>query len=158
MLCRRSINWLGVGVEVRVSQVDRLVNGQRAQRLGQIGRARHRGAAHQHGDDAHAALERLRNLEAHEVARRVEPASAVLARDRQPPFADDRQQDAALPDLLVDHRGEVVAALDVVEVHERLIVAEAAGEHVEQAAGVAAAVVAPVADEDSRHVGQAGQA
>ena len=60
-----------------------------------------------------------------------------------------RQQDAALADLLVDHRGEIVAAMDVVEVHERLIVAEARGEDVEQAAGVATAVVATVTDEDS---------
>ena len=75
----------------------------------------------------------------------------LRARERQPAFADDRQQDAALSDLVVDHRGEVVAAMDVVEIHERLIVAEARGQHIEEAARVAAAVVAPVADEDSGH-------
>ena len=132
-----------------VSQIDRLVNGQRPQHLRQVGRTRHRGAAHEHGDDAHAAFERLRNFEPHEVARRVDPAPAVLTRERQPSLADDSQQGAALPDLLVDHRGEIVAAVDVVQVHEHLIVAEAPGEGIEQAARVAAAVVAPIADENS---------
>ena len=62
---------------------------------------------------------------------------------------DDRDQNLTRADSVLDDLNEIFARLNVVYIHEDLFVAEVRAKAVEQAAGVARAIVAAIRDEDS---------
>ena len=136
---------------MRIPEIHRLVETQRTQILGQIVLPGHAGAAHENGNHSHAACERFRNLQTHEVAGHVEAPAPIVGRDRRPPLADDGKQRIALTDLVLDHGLEIVAALDRVEIHVGVVSAEADAEDVEETSRVPAGVFTAIADEHAGH-------
>ena len=135
-----------------VPEIQRLVDRQRAQIVGQIVRVRHGCSAHENGNHSHSAFERLSNLQAHEIARHIEPPASIFSDDCQPPLANYSKQHIAQTDLLFDHRRKIVAALDRVEIHVRVLSAEVDAENVEQPPCIPTAVFTAIADEYSRHL------
>src|SRR3954447_669397 len=138
-----------VVVPARVGELARLPPGQRRQVRGKLVLLRHERAVDQHGDDLDVrALERPRDLAAHEVLGIVEAAVAVGVRHRRPALADDRKEHVAAVEQRLDVLVEVHPALHryVAEGPAR---AAALVQGVVQASGPAARVGAPVADEDA---------
>jgi hypothetical protein len=131
-----------------VAEVESLPARERLKSLGQVLRAWHLRALHQHGYHPHVAREGRGNLHAHEVVRVVEPPPRLVpAREPTPPY--QREQNLARTDGSFDDMHEVFARLDLVQIHKNLFVAEVRAEAFTQGAGVAAAIFAPVADEDA---------
>jgi hypothetical protein len=86
-----------------------------------------------------------------EIVRVVQPTGAGDIGRREPLPADDREQNVAGTDGLVQDLGEVHAGLDVRDVHEHELGAEMGAQPVEEGSRVSRAVVAAVADEDPGH-------
>ena len=67
-------------------------------------------------------MKRRRDLNTHEVVRVVQPTFAFPITRIGPVWSNNREQRAALGDLLVHHFGKVRAKRDRINVHEQEIV------------------------------------
>ena len=135
-------------VESIVTDLDRLT----ATEIGQFGRQlvqrRHVCAADQDWNDGDPARERGGNLVTHEIVAGVR----ALANHLEPVRTDHRDHTVARRDRVLDRRREVLAGVNVLDVHEDAVAAKSGGQPIAQATGVSARVSAPVADEDAGHV------
>ena len=142
-------SWLDVVVPAPIGELEGVAPAQRQQRLRQLLARREPGAVDEHGDDLDAvARQRALDLQAHPVVGLVDPPLALAVARVEPAGADDGEHDVALVDEARDVLAEVRAGRDL-DVAEDVLVAVAAREVALQAPGVAARVVAPVADEDA---------
>ena len=116
----------------------------------------HRRAVDEHRNDAGVARQGGLDLEADEVLRVVEPATAVVVGDGQPLVPDQREQHVAGADGGRDPLHEVVARIDRVDVLEDLVLAEPRTQAVEEPARRVGGLLASIADEDSRHRATSG--
>jgi len=136
------------------------VEGLPAHKRSQAGRHligwRHRGSLNQDRDKADVTFQSRLDLKPHEVLGVIEAPPPVIAGDREPLPADQRQQHVTSPDRVGDHLDEVVARLDRVHILEDLAFAEVPGEPFDQPAGRHAVLVVPVADEDPARVCRPG--
>ena len=112
---------------------------------------RHRRPLHQHGNDGDVPSQSDGYFQPNEVLRGVEAPSPVLIGSMQPVPTDQRQQDVAGADMLIDDVAKVAARLDAGNVDEDAILAETRLQALEQAAGLPLAIIASVTNEDARH-------
>jgi hypothetical protein len=142
-----------VGAEPVMRDAHGIACRQRFQALRQVIGRRHLGAANQDGDDPLVLIQPSLDLQPYEVTRIIEAPGAVRIRCGQPTAADDRQQDVALGDTVIQDLNEVESGLDAVHVEEQPILGKCRFEHIEQATRRPSLVAAPIADEDlSGHV------
>src|SRR5215218_9167989 len=125
----------------------------RLNRRQQLLATRHDRALDQDRDHPDVALQRRRDLQADEVVGVIQPPPPVLVGGAEPARADHRQQHLTATHRLGDDLGEVNPQRDRVDIHEDLVVAEAGREPVVQAAGQAAGLLPPVADEHPARAG-----
>jgi len=125
---------------------------RQARQFGRQGlRRRQRRLVHQQRDHPHAPDQRGADLQSYPVVGLVEPPAPELVGSRQPARADHDQTDLAGAQRGVDDTGEVLAGGDLLDIHEYPQLGKLAFEPVVQPAGMAGAVVAAIADEDSGH-------
>jgi hypothetical protein len=115
------------------------------------GLGRHDRPAHQHRNHAHAALERGRDLEPHEIVRIVEAALAGRILRIEPPRPDQREQHRTGTDRLADRVDEVRTGFDGFDVTPDLIAREGLLQVVGETTRMPTAVVTPIAQEDAGH-------
>ncbi len=94
--------------------------------------ARHFCTVDQHGNYGNISPQRRSSFEANEVGRIVEAPLPRLILGVGPLFADDRQQDTAGGNAIVDCFAKVSSYLDRRYIHEHRVLAEDANEIVEQ--------------------------
>ncbi len=138
-------------MEIGAADLDGLTRSQRLKVRGERGRGWHLRLVEQGGDHRDVAPERCGDLEAHEVVGILQPRPALRVRLAQPAPADQRDQDVAACESLVDHAGKAAAGLDRVDVAKDTVTTEVLREAVVKATRVAAGVLAAVADEDATH-------
>lgn len=97
-----------------------------------------------------APAERLLDLQSHEVLGIVQPAGVAGI---EPILPDHDEHHIAPVQRVVRHPREVRTALDVFDIHEDMLVAEASVESVAEPPCVSARVLAVLADEDVVHGG-----
>ena len=113
-----------VAPPVGVADLDGVSQGESLEVVGQIVLRDHLGALDEEGDDYLLLLQGGRDLAAHQVFRIIDSASPLTVGQGEPLFADDRDQDLARSQPLVDQIREVDTTLDAVDVHEDAVVAE----------------------------------
>ena len=111
---------------------------------------RNSGALQEDWNNADAAFQRGRNLDAHEVIGVFQASLAFLVTRIEPTGTNDRQQGVTLGDLIANNLDEVGTERNRVDVHEQEIATELPLQSVVYPTGVARAVVTPVTDEQFR--------
>src|SRR5215472_6895205 len=110
----------GIGMEIRIADFHGLPLKQGLQVGGQVVRVGQGRSAHQHGNHANTALQSLRDLGTHKIMWVIESASSTLLSHRYPMAADHGKESIRNVKTPVDDRDEVVATLNVVDIHERV--------------------------------------
>jgi hypothetical protein len=138
-----------VSGESGVADLEGVALRKRAQLVGQLRFGGHRRAIEQQRHHDHASCKAAGHLFAHQVVRVAQPRRGAFAL-ALPALADQHQQHLRFAHRALDHLGEALARIDVIDVDEHAVGAEVAREFVVDGARVTGGVVAAVADEDLR--------
>ena len=147
----RPQQFLNVEVPAVLAELDGLSAREGTERLRQLLFFDHRRALDEHGDEKDLPPQRGLELEADEVLRVVEAALALGAAGVDPVAADDEDEHFARIHRARERFNEVIPWLELVDVAEDAVRAKVLAQPVEEAAGVAGRIFAPVAHEDPRH-------
>ncbi len=139
---------VGVAVEIRVRERERLAVGEVGERARKLVGGERLRVPHPHRQDRDLATERRLELDPHPVVGVVEPARAVRARGGQPAIADQRDDYARAGERVHHSRPVVDAALDRLAGHEHLRGSEASRQAPEQEMRLEIRVLGSIVDED----------
>jgi hypothetical protein len=106
---------------------------------------------HQHRDDRDVTFERGRDLETNEVTWIVESALSILINGVEPILTDEREEDAARSELLVEDATKVEPLLHPRDIDKDRLFSKPIAKILEQAARLTFRVAPAIADEDSAH-------
>ncbi len=116
----------------------------------QLARPRHRSPADEDGDHPQPRVERRRDLNAMDIALVIDPATTRFVLG-QPGRTDEHQNDIARFERRRDHRAEVLAEINRVDVEEDPPRVDRCGQAIVQSTRPGRRIVSPVADEATDH-------
>jgi len=126
---------------------DRVAEAQFSELRRKVCGRRHARSSHQDRNHRDLTFQRGADLVANEIVARLH----TLLDGLEPLRTDHDDHAIARRYRVLDRCHEILARLNVLNVHEHLIAAEAGGQAIAEPPGVAAGVSAPVADEDAGH-------
>lgn len=117
----------------------------------QLFREWHFGAVDKHGNYGNIPPQCRRSFKTNKVSGIVEAPPSSLILGVNPSLADDRQQDAAGGNAVVNRLTKIATRLDRRYIHENRVLAEDSDELVKRTSRLALGVVSTVAYEDRTH-------
>jgi len=145
-IAERRDQGINVLVEPVVADLEGLPSRECHQVLRQLGGFGHRRISDEDRNHPDMPLERFRHFQSNEVVVSLETPAPLRVRRPKPRFSNDRDDDIAVGDRLIDPIGEILAGANRVDVDEHIVAAEVLPEPIGQATCVGSAVLATIVE------------